>query len=124
MNYRQFEEVRSTGIKESTPGESATDLEQQQQQERRQRVHVAPVGKDIIKSVIAGLPRIYNRIYTDKIETRHRIVYIAIFFTPFYSAFKLYNSALFLSLLLPFSLEEKTMSYLFKMHLKSTFCLY
>lgn len=54
MNYRQLEEIRSTGIKESTPGESAADLEQQQHQKRRQRIHVAPVGKDIIKSVIAG----------------------------------------------------------------------
>lgn len=61
MNYGQLKEVRSTGIKESTPGESATGLEHQQQREQRQRVHVAPVGKDIIKSVIAGLPRMYNR---------------------------------------------------------------
>jgi len=76
MNYRQLKEVRPAGIKESTPGESATDLEQQQQQrERRQRVHVAPVGKDIIKSVIAGL-RIYDRIRTDEIETRHQTVYV------------------------------------------------
>lgn len=77
MNYRQLEEVRPAGIEESTPGESATDLEQQQQQrERRQRVHVAPVAKDIIKSVIAGLLRICNRIHTDEIETRHQTVYM------------------------------------------------
>lgn len=60
MNYWQLEEVCSTGIKESTPGESITDLEQQREQ--WQRVHAAPVGKDIIKSLIAGLPRIYNRV--------------------------------------------------------------